>query len=578
MLCEQWMPLKARNMQKGTPRSLLHGFQIGFSFFQKQLERCLHHVSWWLTGFVRDWSAVFLTYNVHFFRVLISFGWSSLQTSVLCIQWSTSAIGSFLKNRQPSHSKAFRSLPPTSLAPQTLTSTAKTPSFAVSICTGTAWESPKGPPFCTGCFGFFLGTSACRSHEKPPNQTKHLEDATKWPQKLDRKILDWPGSSKATQAIPRLVGGSCCFQPWDGLCSFAATRPVQDLSVYLVWPLGRIFQVFGPVAKWWPLGLSEAVPVQNGGPWGCVTRLVGGSCHAPKGHHFVQAMPWRAPGATILYRLLWFFLGTSACRSHGKPPNRTKRLEGATKWLDKVERKILDWPGSSKGKSHLPALSHTPNCHHFVQALPQRARGHNFVQAALVSFGYLCLQAKHLEDATTWPHKVDRKILDWPGSSKATQAIPRLEAAKATYQPCHTPPRGGHHFVQALPGRAPGATILYRLLSWILGTSAWRSHEKPPNQTKYLEDATKWPHKVDRKILDWPGSSKATQAISARATYQPCHTPPRATILYRHCLGESPAPSFCTGTGVKSTMGHYFVKVAWASSMKNLRWHLHLCC
>jgi len=160
-----------------------------------------------------------------------------------------------------------------------------------------------------------------------------------------------------------------------------------------------------------------------------------------------------------------FFLGTSACRSHGKPPNRTKRLEGATKWLDKVERKILDWPGSSKGKSHLPALSHTPNCHHFVQALPQRARGYNFVQAALVSFGYLCLQAKHLEDATTWPHKVDRKILDWPGSSKATQAIPRLEAAKATYQPCHTPPRGGHHFVQALPGRAPGATILYRLLS-----------------------------------------------------------------------------------------------------------------
>ena len=403
----------------------------------------------------------FSSYNVHFFRVLISFGWSSLQTSVLCIQWSTYAIGSFLKNRQPSHSKAFRSLPPTSLAPQTLTSTAKTPSFAVSICTGTAWESPKGPPFCTGCFGFFLGTSACRSHEKPPNQTKHLEDATKWPQKLDRKILDWPGSSKATQAIPRLVGGSCCFQPWDGLCSFAATRPVQDLSVYLVWPLGRIFQVFGPVAKWWPLGLSEAVPVQNGGPWGCVTRLVGGSCHAPKGHHFVQAMPWRAPGATILYRLLWFFLGTSACRSHGKPPNRTKRLEGATKWLGKVERKILDWPGSSKGKSHLPALSHTPNCHHFVQALPQRARGHNFVQAALVSFGNLCLQAKHLEDATTWPHKVDRKILDWPGSSKATQAIPRLEAAKATYQPCHTPPRAtilyrhcwrvprGHHFVQA---------------------------------------------------------------------------------------------------------------------------------
>ena len=227
---------------------------------------------------------------------------------------------------------------------------------------------PQGATILYRLLWFFWGTSACRSHEKPPNQTKHLEDATKWPHKLDRKILDWPGSSKATQAIPRLVGGSCCFQPWDGLCSFAAARPVQDLSVYLVWPLGRIFQVFGPVTKWWPLGLSGAVPVQNGGPWGCVTRLVGGSCHTPKGHHFVQAMPWRAPGATILYRLLWFFFGYLC-------PKRTKRLEGATKWLDKVERKILDWPGSSKGKSHLPALSHTPNCHHFVQALPQRAPG-----------------------------------------------------------------------------------------------------------------------------------------------------------------------------------------------------------
>ena len=28
MLCEQWMPLKARNMQKGTPRSLLHGLIV----------------------------------------------------------------------------------------------------------------------------------------------------------------------------------------------------------------------------------------------------------------------------------------------------------------------------------------------------------------------------------------------------------------------------------------------------------------------------------------------------------------------------------------------------------------------
>ena len=271
MLCEQWMPWKARNMQKGTPRSHLHGFQIDFSFFFKNNSNvvfaCLHHVSWWLTGFVRDWSAVFLAYNVLFFRVLISFGWSSLQTPVLCIQWSTSAIGSFLKNRQPPHSKAFRSLPPTSLAPQTLTSTAKTPSFAVSICTGTPWESPKGPPFCTGCVVFFWGTSACRSHEKPPNQTKHLEDATKWPHKLDRKILDWPGSSKATQAIPRLVGGSCCFQPWDGLCSFAAPKPLSFcLPCVATWShLPSVWSGYKMVApgalrasactKWWPLGV-----------------------------------------------------------------------------------------------------------------------------------------------------------------------------------------------------------------------------------------------------------------------------------------------------------------------------------
>ena len=50
---------------------------------------------------------------------------------------------------------------------------------------------PQGPPFCTGCFGFFLGTSACRSHGKPPNRTKRLEGATKWLDKVERKILDW---------------------------------------------------------------------------------------------------------------------------------------------------------------------------------------------------------------------------------------------------------------------------------------------------------------------------------------------------------------------------------------------------
>ena len=124
---------------------------------------------------------------------------------------------------------------------------------------------------------------------------------------------------------------------------------------------------------------------------------------------------------------------------------------------------ILHWPGGSKGKSHLPALSHTPNCHDFVQALPHRAPGATILYRLLLFFlGYPCLQAKHLEDATKWPHKVDRKILDWPGSSKATQAIPRLEEAKAIYQPCHTHPQGppfctgtawesprGHHFVQA---------------------------------------------------------------------------------------------------------------------------------
>ena len=70
---------------------------------------------------------------------------------------------------------------------------------------------PQGPPFC--------------------NRTKHLEDATKWPHKVDRKILDWPGSSKATQAIPRLEAARATYQPWDGLCSFAAARPVQDLPV-----------------------------------------------------------------------------------------------------------------------------------------------------------------------------------------------------------------------------------------------------------------------------------------------------------------------------------------------------------
>ena len=90
--------------------------------------------------------------------------------------------------------------------------------------------------------------------------------------------------------VTRLVDRFCFFQPWDGLCSFAAARPVQDLPVYLVWPLGRIFQVFGLQAelpqkktkaactKWWPLALCEAVPVQNRGNWGCVTRLVGGFC------------------------------------------------------------------------------------------------------------------------------------------------------------------------------------------------------------------------------------------------------------------------------------------------------------
>ena len=37
MLCEQWMPLSMRNMQKGTPRSLLYGFQIDFSFVQRTI-------------------------------------------------------------------------------------------------------------------------------------------------------------------------------------------------------------------------------------------------------------------------------------------------------------------------------------------------------------------------------------------------------------------------------------------------------------------------------------------------------------------------------------------------------------
>ena len=256
-------------------------------------------------------------------------------------------------------------------------------------------------------------------------------------------------------------------------------------------------------------------------------------------------MPWRAPGATILYRLLCFFVGVPLpAGATGSPltgPN-------ATKWLDKVERKILHWPGSSKGKSHLPALSHTPNCHDFVQALPQRAPAPTILYRLLLFFlGYLCLQAKHLEDATKWPHKVDRKILDWPGSSKATQAIPRPEEAKATYQPCHTPARATILYRHCLgePQGPPFCTGCFREF-WV---PLCRSHETPPNQTKYLEDATKWPHKVEieRKILDWPGSSKATQAISARATYQPCHTPPRATILSRQCLGEPQGPPFCTG-------------------------------
>ena len=70
--------------------------------------------------------------------------------------------------------------------------------------------------------------------------------------------------------VTRLVGGSC----WDGLCSFAAARSVQDLPVYLVWPLGRIFQVFGLVRGLLvaPAGRStqnsRKQPVQNGGPWG----------------------------------------------------------------------------------------------------------------------------------------------------------------------------------------------------------------------------------------------------------------------------------------------------------------------
>ena len=49
--------------------------------------------------------------------------------------------------------------------------------------------------------------------------------------------------------VTRLVGRFCCFQPWDGLCSLAAARPVQDLPIYLVWPRGRIFQVFGLQAE-----------------------------------------------------------------------------------------------------------------------------------------------------------------------------------------------------------------------------------------------------------------------------------------------------------------------------------------
>ena len=123
---------------------------------------------------------------------------------------------------------------------------------------------------------FFWCTSACRSHEKPPNQTKHLEDATKWPHKLDRKILDWPGSSKATQAVPRLVGGSYCFQPWDGLCSFAAPKPLSFcLPCMATWShLPSAWSGYKMVALWGSPRQCLYKMVALGCVW-----LVGGSCH-----------------------------------------------------------------------------------------------------------------------------------------------------------------------------------------------------------------------------------------------------------------------------------------------------------
>ena len=261
MLCEQWMPWKARNMQKGTPRSLLHGFQIDFSFFSKTTRTlsspCLLMADRLCARLVRSFPHIQCSFlsRSHFIWLKQSADFCSLYPVVnFCDRFFfKESTASTFKNLQILASYKFGS------------ADADIHSQDPFICSINLYRhslgEPQGATILYRLRCFFLGTSACRSHEKPPNQTKDLEDATKWPHKLDRKILDWPGSSKAT-SHPKAGRW-----PWDGLCSFAAPKPLSFClpcvatwshlpsawSGYKTSPWGSLRQCLYKMG--WPLGV-----------------------------------------------------------------------------------------------------------------------------------------------------------------------------------------------------------------------------------------------------------------------------------------------------------------------------------
>ena len=209
----------------------------------------------------------------------------------------------------------------------------------------------------------------------------------------------WPlGLSKALPVqnggpwgcVTRLVGGSC----WDGLCSFAAARPVQDLPVYLVWPLGRIFQVFGLQAEVPKRKKSSLYKmVAPGALWGsaCTKSWQLGVCD--------KAGRWLLP--LLLPGKCKIFLSTLS--SHLVAPSKRLVRLGGFPWLLQAEVPQKKIKGCDK--SHLPA-THTQGPPFCTGTASESPTGPPF-----------CNRTKHLEDATKWPYKVDRKIMVWEQQS-----------------------------------------------------------------------------------------------------------------------------------------------------------------